>query len=166
MKKISADNTANAVEINAFVNNKTGTGSRERGLSDLIAVMGGPIKPDADIALQLTSEKMSYLQHLEIVAIRAAEKTTLRKSACKRRKSSGRNQYRQAIQSTELGDSIETIEQVPSENDTVLTVRDPYSYQPRLFTTMKIEGGETSKFQIDTGVTCNVIRKKTKRYKI
>ena len=67
VKKISADNTANAVEINAFVNNKTGTGSRERGLSDLIGVMGGPIKPDADMALQLTSEKMSYLQPLEIV---------------------------------------------------------------------------------------------------
>ena len=41
-----------------------------------------------------------------------------------------------------------------------MTVQDPDSYQPRLFSTMKIKGGETSKFQIDTGATCNVIRKK------
>ena len=45
LKKISADNTANVVEINAFVNNKTGTGSRERGLSDLIGVMGAESNP-------------------------------------------------------------------------------------------------------------------------
>ena len=103
MKEISVDNTVNAVEINACVND--GTRSRERGLSDLIGVMGGPIKPDADIALQLTSEKMSFgnrYQHLEIVTIRAGEKTTLPKSVCKRRKSSGRNQYRQAVQSADL----------------------------------------------------------------
>ena len=39
-------------------------------------------------------------------------------------------------------------------------VQDPDSYQPRLFTRMKIKGRKTSKFQIDTGATCNVIRKK------
>ena len=92
VKKISADNTANAVEINAFVINKTRTGSCERGLSDLIVVMGGPIKPDADIAPQLTSEKMSYLQHLEIVAVRAGRenhfaKVCMQKEKIQRKKS-------------------------------------------------------------------------------
>ena len=63
-------------------------------------------------------------------------------------------------ESTDSGDSIQTVELVPSKNHTIMTVQDPDSYQPRLFTTMKIKGGETSKFQIDTGATCNVIRKK------
>ena len=63
-------------------------------------------------------------------------------------------------ESTDSGDSIQTEELLPSKNHTIMTVQDPDSYQPRLFTTMKIKGGETSKFQIDTGATCNVIRKK------
>ena len=58
----------------------------------LIGEMGDLTKSDADIAVQPTSEKRSYVQHLEVVAISAAEKTILRKSACEKRKSSERNQ--------------------------------------------------------------------------
>ena len=61
---------------------------------DWIGKMGDPTKSDADIAVQPTSEERSYAQHLEVVAISAAEKTILRKSACKKRKFSGKNQYR------------------------------------------------------------------------
>ena len=63
-------------------------------MSDWMGEMGDRIKSDADIAVQPTSEERSYAQHLKVVAISAAEKTILRKSACKKRKSSGRNQYR------------------------------------------------------------------------
>ena len=84
VKNISADNATNEAEINAEV--------ERGGVSEWIGEMGDLTKSDADIAVQPTSEKRSYVQHLEVVAISAAEKTILRKSACEKRKSSERNQ--------------------------------------------------------------------------
>ena len=42
MKNISADNATNEAEINAFVNNKTEAGSRERGRVGVDRLAGGP----------------------------------------------------------------------------------------------------------------------------
>ena len=53
-------------------------------MSEWIGEMGDLTKSDADIAVQPTSKKRSYVQHLEVVAISAAEKTILRKSHAKR----------------------------------------------------------------------------------
>lgn len=59
--------------------------------------------------------------------------------------------------SSDSGDSVSTVELTPTEN--ILTIQDSANCQSRLFTTMKIKGGKETKFQIDTGATCNVIRK-------
>ena len=38
-------------------------------------------------------------------------------------------------------------------------VQNTPTHQSRLFATMKIKGGKETKFQIDTGATCNVLKK-------
>ena len=162
MKKISADNATNEAEINAFVNNKTGAGSRERGRVGLdrrdrgsnqirCRYCGTTRQRREELCLAFGSRcnKCGRENHFA--------KVCMQKEKIQRKKSV---QAVSGNESTDSGDSIQTVELVPSKNDTIMAVQDPDSYQPRLFTTMKIKGGETSKFQIDTGATCNVIRKK------
>ena len=166
VKKISADNATNEAEINAFVNSKTGAGSRERGRVGLDRRDGGTNqircrycgtthqrRKELCPAFGSRCNKCGRENHFANVCMQK-EKIQLKKSL----------QAVSGNESTDSGDSIQTIELVPSKNDTIVTVQDPDSYQPRLFTTMKIKGGETSKFQIDTGATCNVIRKKELKY--
>ena len=52
-----------------------------------------------------------------------------------------------------------TVELDPTENDTINTIHQPDIYKSRIFATMKIKGGNTTKFQIDTGATCNVLKR-------
>ena len=90
VKKISADNATNEAEINAFVNNKTGAGSREGGRVGVDRRDGGSNK----IRCRYCSTTHQRTHHLEVVAMSAAEKNILRMSAWKKRKSLGRDQYR------------------------------------------------------------------------
>ena len=60
--------------------------------------------------------------------------------------------------SSDSGDSVLTVELSPTGNESILAVQETDSYQSRLFTTMDIKGGNTIKFQIDTGATCNVLK--------
>ena len=162
VKEISADNAANEAEINAFVNNKTEAGSRERGVSEWIGEMGDLTKSDADIAVQPTSEKKELCPAFGSRCNKCGRENHFAKVCMQKEKIQRKKSVRAVSgnESTESGDSIQTVELVPSKNHTIMTVQDPDTYQPCLFTTMKIKGGETSKFQIDTGATCNVIRKK------
>ena len=59
--------------------------------------------------------------------------------------------------SSDSGESVSTVELSPNEN--ILTIQETDTYQARLFTTMTIKGGNKTKFQIDTGATCNVLKK-------
>ena len=52
-----------------------------------------------------------------------------------------------------------TVELDPTENDTINTIHQSDIYKSRIFATMKIKGGNTTKFQIDTGATCNVLKR-------
>ena len=136
LRKKRNDNAANEAEINAFVNNKTGAGSRERARVGLDRRDGGgATKSDADIALQPTSEKRSYALQLELVAISVAEKTILRKPGCRMKKIQRKKsvQAMSGNECTDSGDSINTVELDPSEKDTITyRIQDPDSYQPRL----------------------------------
>jgi hypothetical protein len=51
-----------------------------------------------------------------------------------------------------------TVELITLTED-ILPVQDTPTHQSRLFATMKIKGGKDTKFQIDTGATCNVLKK-------
>ncbi len=46
----------------------------------------------------------------------------------------------------------------PTED--ILLLQDTPAHEPRLFARMKIKGGKDTTFQIDTGATCNVVKKK------
>ena len=56
------------------------------------------------------------------------------------------------------GEYVATLELQPQEEE--ISVVKSGHYQPKIHTTMKIKGGRNTKFQVDTGATCNVIRSK------
>ena len=162
VKNISADNATNEAEINAFVNNKTEAGSRERGRVGVDRRDGGPNQIRCRYCGTTHQRKKELCPAFGSRCNKCGRENHFAK-VCMRKEKIQRKKSVRAVsgnESTDSGDSIQTVELVPSKNHTIMTVQDPDSYQPRLFTTMKIKGGETSKFQIDTGATCNVIRKK------
>ena len=61
--------------------------------------------------------------------------------------------------SSDSGDSISTVELHPAETISAVHEHEPETHAPRLFVRMQIKGGKSTKFQIDTGATCNVLRK-------
>ena len=58
------------------------------------------------------------------------------------------------------GDSISTVELHPAETISAVHEHEPETHAPRLFVRMQIKGGKSTEFQIDTGATCNVLRKR------
>ena len=61
--------------------------------------------------------------------------------------------------SSNSGDSISTVELHPAETISAVHEHEPETHAPRLFVRMQIKGGKSTEFQINTGVTCNVLRK-------
>ena len=157
VKNISADNATNEAEINAFVNNKTEAGSRERGRVGVDRRDGGPNQIRCRYCSTTHQRKKELCPAFGSRCNKCGRENHFAK-VCMRKEKIQRKKSVRAVsgnESTDSGDSVQTVELVPSKNHTIMTVQDLDSYQPRLFTTMK-----TSKFQIDTGATCNVIRKK------
>ena len=137
VKNISADNATNEAEINAFVNNKTEAGSRERGRVGVDRRDGRPNqircrycgtthqrKKELCPAFGSRCNKCSRENHFAKVCMRK-EKIQRKKSV---RAVSGN-------ESTDSGDSIQTVELIPSKNHTIMTVQDPdainHAYLPR-----------------------------------
>ena len=68
-------------------------------------------------------------------------------------------------ESSNPGDSIMTVELDQSENDAIMTVQEPDTYQLCLFATMKIKTGKISKFKNRYWSHLQRIRKSEKRIK-
>ncbi len=60
--------------------------------------------------------------------------------------------------SSDSGDSVMTVDLINPTED-ILLLQDTLAHEPRLFARMKIKGGKDTTFQIDTGATCNVLKK-------
>ena len=165
VKKISADNATNQAEINAFVNNKTGAGSRDRGRVGLDRRDGG----SNQIRCRYCGTTHQRRKELCPAFGSRCNKVRQRKPFCESLHAKRENPAKE-ISTGCIRKWIYRFrwpELVPSKNDTIMAVQDPDSYQPRLFTTMKIKGEETSKFQIDTGATCSTSsEKRIKRYQV
>jgi hypothetical protein len=60
--------------------------------------------------------------------------------------------------SSDSGDSVMTVELVTPPED-IRSVQNTPTHQSQIFATMKIKGGKETKSQIDTGATCNILKK-------
>ena len=168
VKKIQANSEANEGEINAFVNNKTETGSTGTGST------GTGRRDDRRIGLDRRDNKIKC-KYCGTMHQRKKELCPAFGSRCR---NCGRENHFAKVcmqkgrysrqkplhtvtenDSSDSGDSLMTVELDPTENDTINTLHQPDIYKSRIFATMKIKGGNTTKFQIDTGATCNVLKR-------